>query len=155
MKKWLIGIAAVVVLLVVVLLVIPFTIPTATYVDEIVALTKQATGRDLTIKGKASFSLLPHVALEASDVSFSNAPGMSTPDMATIAKLQIEVQPLALLSGDLVIDRFVIVDPRIALEVDKSGRANWRLPAARSQPRPRPPHSSSCISGTSASSTAR
>jgi len=69
MKKWLIGIAAVVVLLVVVLLVIPFLIPTGAYVDRVVALTKQATGRDLTIKGKISFSLLPRVALEASDVS--------------------------------------------------------------------------------------
>jgi AsmA protein len=144
MKKWLIGIAAVVVLLVVVLLVIPFLIPTGAYVDRVVALTKQATGRDLTIKGKISFSLLPRVALEASDVSFSNAPGMSTPDMATIGKLQIEVRPLALLSGDLVIDRFVIVDPHIALEVDKAGRPNWQFaqpagsatgaPAAAAQP---------------------
>jgi AsmA protein len=127
MKKWLIGIAAVVVLLIVALLVIPFVIPTSTYVAQVVALTKQATGRDLTIKGDVSFSLLPHVALEASDVSLSNAPGMSTPEMATIGKLQIEVRPLALLRGDLVIDRFVIVDPRIALEVDKEGRPNWQF----------------------------
>jgi AsmA protein len=139
MKKWLIGIVAVVVVLIVVLLVIPFVIPTETYVAEVVALTKQATGRDLTIKGKVSFSLLPHVALEASDVSFSNPPGMSAPDMATIAKLQIEVQPLPLLSGNLVIDRFVVIDPRIALEVDKNGRPNWQFaqpasPAAGTSP---------------------
>ncbi|MDB5408210.1 MAG: hypothetical protein JWL84_3122 [Rhodospirillales bacterium] len=146
MKKWFIGAAAVVVLIVVILLIVPFVIPTDTYVSEVVALTKRATGRDLTIKGKVSFSLLPHVAIEASDVSFSNPPGMSTPDMAKIAKLQIEVRPLALLSGNLVVDRFVIVDPSIALEVGKDGTPNWQLaqpgrgaagsPAAAAQPAP-------------------
>lgn len=152
MKKWLIGIAAVVVLVIVVLLIVPFVIPTATYVNEVAALTKQSTGRDLTIKGKVSFTLLPRFALEANDVSFGNAPGMSTPDMAKIAKLQIAVQPLALLSGNLVVDRFIVVDPSIALEIDKDGKPNWQFAAPATPAAGTPPAAAQPAPATGAKS---
>src|SRR5258708_32304171 len=150
MRKWLIGIVAVIVLVIAALIVVPFLIPTETYKGQIVERVKAATGRDLALNGPISLSVLPSFALTVSDVAFGNAPGASAKNMATFGKLQLRVQPIALLSGRLVIDSFVLVDPVIALEVDKQGHPNWQFaaptqPAAASgtpppaQPPPPPP----------------
>src|SRR5438270_11967893 len=129
MRKWLIGIVAVVVVIVAVLIVVPFLIPTETYKGQIIERVKSATGRDLALNGPISLSILPSFALTVSDVAFGNAPGASAKNMATFGKLQLQVQPLALLSGRLVIDSFVLIDPVIALEVDKQGHPNWQFAA--------------------------
>ena len=134
MRKWLIGIVAVIVVIVAALIVVPFLIPTETYKGQIVERVKAATGRDLALNGPISLSVLPSFALTVSDVAFGNAPGASTKNMATFAKLQLQVQPIELLSGRLVIDRFVLVDPVIALEVDKQGRPNWQFATEPVQP---------------------
>ena len=68
MKKWLIGIAAFVVIVVAVLLIVPFLIPTETYKGQIVERVKSATGRDLALNGPISLSILPSFALTVSDV---------------------------------------------------------------------------------------
>jgi AsmA protein len=134
MKKWLIGIAAFVVVVIAVLLVVPFLLPTETYKGQIVERVKSATGRDLALNGPISLSILPSFALTVSDVAFGNAPGASAKNMATFGKLQLQVQPIALLSGRLVIDSFVLVDPVIALETDKQGRPNWQFATAGAGP---------------------
>src|SRR6266851_2359062 len=134
MRKWLIGIVAIIVVIVAALIVVPFLIPTETYKGQIVERVKSATGRDLALNGPISLSVLPSFALTVSDVAFGNAPGASTKNMATFGKLQLQVQPIALLSGRLVIDSFVLVDPVIALEIDKQGRPNWQFVTAPAQP---------------------
>src|SRR5471032_1125425 len=137
MKKWLIGIAAVVVVVIVALLVVPFLIPTERYKGEIAARAKSATGRDLALNGPINLSILssfPSFGLTVSDVAFGNAPGASAKNMATFGKLELKVQPIALLSGRLVIDSFVLVDPVIALEVDKQGRPNWQFATTTAAP---------------------
>jgi len=134
MRKWLIGIGAAVVVIIAVLLVVPFLIPTDTYKAQIVERVKSATGRDLALNGPVSLSILPSFGLTVSDVAFGNAPGASAKNMATFGKLQLQVQPIALLSGKLIIDSFVLVDPVIALEVDKQGRPNWQFATATPAP---------------------
>src|SRR3954447_11376209 len=134
MKKWLIGIAGFVVLVIAVLLVVPFLLPTDTYKGQIVERVKSATGRDLALNGPISLSILPTFGLTVSDVTFGNAPGASAKNMATFGKLQLQVQPIALLSGRLVVDSFVLVDPVIALEIDKQGRPNWQFATATTGP---------------------
>src|ERR1700675_4786148 len=134
MRKWLIGIVADIVAICGALILVPFLIPTETYKGQIVERVKAATGRDLALNGPISLSVLPSFALTVSDVAFGNAPGASTKNMATFAKLQLQVQPIDLLSGRLVIDRFVLIDPVIALEVDKQGRPNWQFAATTGAP---------------------
>src|SRR6266481_9192371 len=134
MRKWLIGIVAVIVLVIAALIVVPLLIPTEAYKGQIVERVKSATGRDLALNGPISLSVLPTFALAVSDVAFGNAPGASAKNMATFAKLQLQVQPIELLSGKLAIDSFVLVDPVIALEVDKQGRPNWQFAAATTAP---------------------
>jgi AsmA protein len=134
MKKWLIRVAALVVVIVVVLLILPFVIPVSWVKDQIVAQVKSATGRDFAINGSTSLSFLPNLAVELNDVSFGNPPGYSDKTMVRLAKLQLKVKILPLLSRELAIDSFELVDPKIALEVDKQGRPNWQLASAAAPP---------------------
>ncbi|HYM02148.1 MAG TPA: AsmA family protein [Stellaceae bacterium] len=138
MKKILIGIAILIVLVIAAAVVVPFFVPVDTYKAQLIARVKDATGRDLRIDGPVSFSLLPSLALEAKNVSFSNAPGASAKDMAKLSQLQVKLKLLPLLRRDVEIDQLVLVDPVIALEVDKQGKPNWQFgapaPAAAASP---------------------
>jgi AsmA protein len=114
------------------------------YKPDIVAAVKRATGRDLALNGDIGlkFSLTP--TIEASDATFSNPPGFSRPQMATLQAVEIQFALLPLLSGALQIDRLLLVRPDILLETDAAGRPNWRMApqappaAAPGQPAPAP-----------------
>ena len=125
MKKTLIGIGIVLVVLVAAVLVVPWFIPMETYKQQITAQVRAATGRDLSIAGDVKLALLPRLEVEARDVSLSNAPGAKEALMASLAGLQVQLKVLPLLSGEVQVDRFVLLDPVIHLEVDKDGRPNW------------------------------
>ena len=127
MKKLLIGALAVVLLVVVVLAAAPFFIPVDVYKQQIVERVHDETGRELTIGGELSLSLLPRFELRAEDVAFANAPGAGEADMATLKELVLRLQILPLLALDVKVDSFVLVEPVIHLEIDKKGRPNWQL----------------------------
>jgi AsmA protein len=130
MKKILLGIVVVILVILAVAVAAPFFIPAGVYKDQLVAQVKSATGRDLRIDGPVRVSLLPRIALEAEKVSFSNPPGAAEKDMAALGKLQVQLQVLPLLYGEIAVDRFVLVAPVIHLEVDKKGRPNWSFETA-------------------------
>ncbi|MFQ5774818.1 MAG: AsmA family protein [Kiloniellaceae bacterium] len=125
MKKVLIGLAAAVVLTLVVLIAAPFLIPVETYKEQIAEVAREATGRELSLKGGLELSVLPRLELQAEDVAFANAPGAATARMASLDKLVLRLQVWPLLSGEVRVDSFVLVKPVIHLEVDKAGRPNW------------------------------
>src|SRR5258705_10701166 len=52
---------------------------------------KAATGRDLVVRGSARIALSLHPKLVLSDVTLSNAPWGSTPQMLTAQRLALEV----------------------------------------------------------------
>jgi AsmA protein len=130
MKRLLIGLVVVVALVIAVLVAAPFFIPVETYKQQIAEHTREATGRELTIGGELSLSLLPRLELQAGDVAFANAPGASQADMAALKQLVLRLQVLPLLSGEIKVDSFVLVEPVIHLEVDKKGRPNWQFAGA-------------------------
>lgn len=127
MKKLLIGVGVLVLLIVIVVVAVPFFVPVDTMKSELIAKVKEATGRDLRVNGKVSFSVLPSLALEAEDVSFANPPGAASPDMAKLGKLEVELKLIPLLSSRVEVAKLVLVDPAINLEVDKQGRPNWQF----------------------------
>jgi AsmA protein len=134
MKKLVIGIGGLVAILVVVALVAPFLIPTDTYRNQLVSLVNQATGRDLNISGPVRLSFLPQIEVEANDVSLSNAPGASAPEMLKLKQLQVQLRFLPLLHGAVELGRFVLDQPEISLEVDKNGKPNWAFAPAAAAP---------------------
>lgn len=134
LKKILIGIGVVIVLLVAAAVIVPFFIPVETYKAEIARQVKAATGRDLAINGKVSFSIIPTLGLEANDLVFSNAPGAAEKNMVTLKSLVVELKLWPLLSGNVEVDRFLLVRPVINLEVAKDGRPNWQFGSGTGAP---------------------
>src|SRR5262249_50753162 len=64
-------------------------------------------------------------AIKADNVALSNATGTTPKDMMTLGKLEVGLKLFPLISGDVEVERFVLVDPVIHLQIDKSGRPNW------------------------------
>ncbi len=92
---------------------------------RIVEAVKQATGRDLAIKGRIGLALSLRPTLEVSDVTLSNPPGFSRPEMASIARLDLQLALLPLLSKRIEIDRLIVTKPDVRLETDAKGSPNW------------------------------
>ncbi|MGH6996012.1 MAG: AsmA family protein, partial [Stellaceae bacterium] len=153
MKKLLIAIVVIVVLVIIAAVAAPFFVPVDAYKAKLIAAVKESTGRDLRIDGPVSFHLLPSIALSADQVSFSNAPGGGAKNMAQIKSLEVRLQLLPLLSGTVAVDSFVLVDPVIALEVEKDGRPNWSFGKTTAAPTPAPAAHEPASAGTGAMTT--
>lgn len=138
MKKILIAVGVLVVVLIVVAVAAPFFIPVDTFKAQAEQRVQEATGRKLTIAGPVKVSLLPNLAIVAKDVHFANAPGFSTPEMATLGGLELRLKLLPLLSGEVAIDSFVLDKPVINLEVNKQGQSNWQFGDAAKKPTAQP-----------------
>ncbi|TQV75900.1 AsmA family protein [Denitrobaculum tricleocarpae] len=139
MKKVLIGVAVLVVVVVAAAVAIPFFVPTEEIKTRITQGVESATGRQLVIAGDLSVSVLPSLEVVAEDISFSNAEGAADPNMASLQALRLKLQILPLISGNVQVDEFVLVDPVINLEIDENGKPNWEFasaPAADAAPAP-------------------
>ena len=132
MKKVLIGVAVLLVVLVVGALAAPSFIDWNSYKGQIAAQVRDATGRDLTIDGDVSLSLLWTPTLSVSKVRFANIAGGSAPDMASLESLDVRLAftPLDWLDGNFQIQRVDLVQPTILLEKLADGRANWQFQEA-------------------------
>ncbi|WP_419901699.1 AsmA family protein [Kiloniella sp.] len=125
MKKILISIGGLFVLIIAVLLIAPLFISLDDFKPRIAEEAKAATGRDLKIDGEIYLSLFPKVAVEVNGVSLANYTQGQAKEMVTLDQMALELQLLPLISQEYVIDRFVLVNPVINLEVDKDGKPNW------------------------------
>lgn len=144
MKKILIGIGVLVVLVIAAVVIVPMVVPLDTYKAQIAEQVEGATGRKMTIGGDLKLSVLPRLEIATSKVSLANAPGGKAKNMLELGEMRVAVGLLPLLSGNIAIDTFVLVDPVINLEVDRQGRKNWEFkpegktaarPAEKSEPK--------------------
>ena len=88
---------------------------------------KQATGRDLVIAGAIDLEISTNLRLVLDQVSLTNAPWGSRPELATIARVELQLALLPLLSGELRVERLVLIEPDILLEKNDQGRGNWAV----------------------------
>ncbi len=110
---------------------------------QIIAALQSATGRELTIGGRIGLSLSLQPTLEVSDVGFSNPPGFSRPQMATLQKLEVQLALIPLLSRHVEIERLVLQQPDILLKTNAQGQPNWQTGAAGAPGAAPPPPPSS------------
>jgi AsmA protein len=129
MRKFLFVLLGLVVVLIGAALIVPFLVPTDTYKQQIAREVENATGRSLTIEGPLRFTILPQLGIEAQQVTLANPPGSTSPKMVRLKALEVELKVWPLLHGTLEVDRFVLVEPEIDLEVDAQGKPNWEFGA--------------------------
>jgi AsmA protein len=116
------------------------TLDTDTLKPRIAAAVEQATGRRLTLAGRISIrpALVPTIAIE--DIALANMPGGSAPEMFQARRVELQLALLPLISRQIDVRRLTIVEPRLLLETDAEGRANWAFApqAAAAPPAPGP-----------------
>jgi len=97
------------------------------YKGEISQAVEDATGRKLDIGGDIGFkvSLIPTVVIE--DIKFANASWGSKPVMLSLGKFEVQVSLMPLLSGNIQVNRVILLAPEILLETNKKGIGNWVL----------------------------
>ena len=127
LRKVLYGLLGVLVFALVLVVVGPGLIDWTPYRDRIAAQARDMLGRDVTIDGNASLTLLPAPALSAGKVRIANIEGGSEPAMAEIEALKIRLALLPLFQFRIQVESVVLVEPKILLEVLPDGRRNWVL----------------------------
>jgi len=93
--------------------------------DMVDTMVEEATGREVQIEGNVHIkvSLTPTVAIDG--VSFANAAWGTQPQMARVKSIEAKIALIPLLSGDLLIEHFILIEPDIFIETDAQGRGNW------------------------------
>jgi len=95
---------------------------------------RQATGREVLVRGATELRLFPSPTLIAENVIFGNAPWSVSPDMARVKRLEARVAFLPLFVGQLRVSRFRLLEPHVLFEEDKKGRRNWVFETTDSDP---------------------
>lgn len=114
-----------VLLLVVTIIVAPMLIDPNDYREEIQAVVKDKTGRDLSINGDLNLSIFPWVGVGINEVSLSNATGFYAEYFAEIQEANVKVKLLPLLSRQVEVSTVVLKGMRLNLAKDKRGKTNW------------------------------
>ena len=132
LKKILIGFFTLILLLLAAVAIGPRLIDWNGYKGRVADAVRGVTGRELSIDGNVSLTLLPSPALLVSGVRLASIAGAGTPDMARLKSLEVHVALIPLLSGKIQVTRVTLVDPVVVLERLADGNANWQFtpPAA-------------------------
>lgn len=93
-----------------------------------------ATGRTFAIAGDLNVDLGRVTRVEMNDVTLENADWAKPDNMIELDKLDVAVDVLRLLSGDIVITSLALDKPRVHLIKNKDGDANWQFGPAQPQP---------------------
>jgi AsmA protein len=70
-------------------------------------------------------TLLPWASITANDVTLSNPAGAFRSDFDRFKTIDASFKLFPLLQGAIEIDRVILLEPKVSLEVDKDGRRNW------------------------------
>lgn len=131
MKKLGIGFAILIVGLIGTILVVPSFLNWNEYKAQFEQTASGYTGRDVKIKGDISLSLLPTAALSVKDVTVTNLDGGKAEYIISLKSLDVQVSFPSVISsifgGRVKVEKFILVDPIIALERMPDGRVNWDL----------------------------
>ena len=86
---------------------------------------KNATGRELNIKGDIDidFGIRPTIVVE--DVSFQNAAWSARPDLGRVKRLEVQMAVWPLISGKFDFAHLVLVEPDVIVEFDSSGNIQF------------------------------
>lgn len=125
LRTVLVVIVAVVIALVATVAAIIMSIDFNQYRPVIAQQVKNATGRDLNLAGELDVALSLVPTVRVGNVTFANAPWGSRPEMVKVERLEVEMELLPLIGGDIRVKRIVLVGADILLETDANGTPNW------------------------------
>lgn len=86
---------------------------------------REATGRELTITGNIEVELGIRPTLVVEGVSFQNVSWSSTPDLAQVKRLEVQIAVWPLIFGKFDFAHLILVEPAVIVEFDSSGTSNF------------------------------
>ncbi|WP_102224184.1 AsmA family protein [Acidimangrovimonas sediminis] len=89
-----------------------------------------ATGRAMTLSDEVHPTLWPRLGVRTGAVTIANAAWSKAGPMLAAKGLDIGIDPMALIQGDIKVTKVEVLSPRILLERDAKGQGNWEFPAA-------------------------
>jgi hypothetical protein len=115
------------------------TLDVEAFRPRLVAEAERALGRPVTL-GSLGLGLSLAPTMKVRDLAIANLPGGTRPDMARIARGELQLALIPLLSGELRIKRVLLEDADVLLEL-VGDQPNWLLgrprePVAEAAPRP-------------------
>jgi len=125
MKTFLKVFAGIVVLFVIAVAGFVYTFDANNYKEEIADLAESVTGRPINIAGDMDISLYPWIGIKINDVTIENAAGFSDKTFATIGQFDVRIKIMPLLQKRLDIDRLVLHQLALDLEMNTAGENNW------------------------------
>ena len=115
-------------------LVVPSFINWNEYKTEIETTASNLSDRKVVINGDLSLSILPSPSFSAKDVSVSNVEGGQATNFIALKSVDVNVAFFPLLSGEVQVKKFILVEPVVALEIDADGKGNWEFGAQSDTP---------------------
>jgi uncharacterized protein involved in outer membrane biogenesis len=91
---------------------------------EIAQAFKKETGRELTLGGNITLKIGFAPTLVVENVSLQNASWGSQPEMASIKRFEVQVALFPLIFGRVDVERLILIDPDILIEISRSGQSN-------------------------------
>ncbi|MCS3904158.1 AsmA protein [Methylohalomonas lacus] len=105
--------------------IIPMYVDPNDYKDDIAALVKKQTGRDLQIPGDLSITVFPWLGVTTGKLVFSNAEGFGEAPMVQAEGIEVRVKLLPLLRKEIEMGTVIIDRLDANLARDAQGRTNW------------------------------
>jgi AsmA family protein len=126
------ALAGLLLLLVIAVAIAIRTVDVNDFASPIAQRVKDATGRDLAIKGRINLRMSLEPTLVIDDVTLGNASWAKSPQMLSARRVEAQVALLPLLQRRFEVVHLTLVEPTIALETDAHGKGNWELQPVRS-----------------------
>lgn len=86
-----------------------------------------ATGRKLTVHGPVGVRLFPRLRVVVEDIRLANAPWGSSPEMASVKRIEGDIGWSGLWRGQIEIGKLDLRGLELLLETDARGRGNWQI----------------------------
>jgi AsmA protein len=134
MKKLLIGVLLLLALVVAAAVALPFLLPREMLKAELERRVSAELGRELRVDGPLTFRPWRPFALSLEDVQLANPAWAEAPELARIAKVDLEVDALAYLRGVVAVDRLILERPSLALELREDGTPSWTFDLPEAMP---------------------
>lgn len=118
------------------LLAIPLFVSAETLKKQVAEQASKATGRAVELKGDASLTLFPNIAVSVKDVTVGNPAGFKSPYLIKAETLAAGAALGPLLSGNLNITGITLHGADIRLEQTAAGAKNWEFTTAKAASTP-------------------
>lgn len=130
MRAVLVGIVALLLLLAAALLVGPGFVDWQAAKPRLEAELSRAAGRPVAVDGALSVRLLPRPRVTAEGLRVANRSQGSEAELLRVARLEMRLAPLPLLSGRFEVESLRLTRPVLLLERLEDGSGNWMAPPA-------------------------